>query len=250
MATSDINVLKLEMRPFIKRGFATGPGNVGGTTLVDATLVEAATFWNDCWVLLRTGDYAGELRRVTASVAGTLTLDHTVGGQIAAGVQYVMLPTLPTDPIDRAARLLGIIYGDLGQVLQIIPADTLAAANSLRIACFPHVYDPVAADWNRIREGSVVGSVLVDPASPTAYIEGQFTLDGAAQQLPDEPCKSVTLENPTGNAVVCIGHDNTVTLLNGYRLWPGATKSMDIDNVNRLWVIGTLGEIISYGGVN
>ncbi|GAJ11019.1 unnamed protein product, partial [marine sediment metagenome] len=77
--SSDIDVLKLELRPFIKRGFATGPGNVAGTTLADGTLVEAATFWDDCWVLLRTGDYAGALRRVTASVPGTLTLDHTVG---------------------------------------------------------------------------------------------------------------------------------------------------------------------------
>ncbi|GAI35803.1 unnamed protein product [marine sediment metagenome] len=94
--SSDIDVLKLELRPFIKRGFATGPGNVGGTTLVDATLVEAATFWDDCWVLLRTGDYAGALRRVTASVPGTLTLDHTVGGLIAPGVQYVMLTHIPT----------------------------------------------------------------------------------------------------------------------------------------------------------
>lgn len=93
--SSDIDVLKLEMRPFVKRSFATGAGNVGGTTLVDATLTEAAGFWDDCWVLLRTGTYAGVLRRVTASVPGTLTLDHTVGGQIAAAVQYVMFAHIP-----------------------------------------------------------------------------------------------------------------------------------------------------------
>ena len=54
--------------------------------------------------------------------------------------------------------------------------------------------------------------------------------------MPTELCKSVTLENPTGNAVVAVGHDNTVTLLNGYRLQPGATFSIDIDNVDRLWL--------------
>lgn len=168
--SSDINVMKLEMRPFVKRAFATGAGNVGGTTLVDATLVEAANFWRDCWVLLRTGTYAGQLRRVTASVVGTLTLDHTVGGQIAAFVQYVMIPPMPVtavpapgaitdinhvqvlgvalsavnpvisgiydaagnrmpamdiaarpgfvDAIDRAARLLGIVYGSQAAQLQ------------------------------------------------------------------------------------------------------------------------------------
>ena len=94
--SSEIDTLKLEMRPFVKRSVTTGPGNVGGTTLVDATLVEAANSWLDCWVLLRTGDYAGELRRVTASVPGTLTLDHGVGGQIIAAIQYVMFAHIPT----------------------------------------------------------------------------------------------------------------------------------------------------------
>lgn len=86
--------------------------------------------------------------------------------------------------------------------------------------------------------------------SPTAIVEGQVTLTGAAQQFPAEACKSITIESPSTNAVVAIGHDNAVTLLNGYRLRPGATVSMDIDNANRVWVIGTLGQIVSYIGVN
>lgn len=96
--SSDINVLALEMRPFIKRSVSTGPGNIGGTTLVDTTLVEPDDFWNDCWLLLRTGDYAGELRRVTDfdNASNTITLDHGVGGQIVAAVQYVMFTHVPT----------------------------------------------------------------------------------------------------------------------------------------------------------
>lgn len=85
---------------------------------------------------------------------------------------------------------------------------------------------------------------------PTEFLEGQVILTGAAQQLPNEPCKSMTIENPTGNAIVYVGHDNTVAAGTGYRLWPGATMSFDIDNVNKIWVIGTLNEVISYFGVN
>lgn len=110
--SSEIDILKLEMQPFIKRSVATGPGNVGGTTLVDVSLVEAANFWNGCWVLLRTGTYAGALRRVTGFAAGTITLDHTVGGLIAAGVQYVMMTRLPVDIIAG-----GGLKADLQQVL-------------------------------------------------------------------------------------------------------------------------------------
>lgn len=95
--STDINVIALQLRPFNKRSVTTGAGNVGGTTLVDVTLVEPDNFWTDCWVLLRTGTYAGQLRRVTGFVqaTNTITLDHGVGGQIVPGVQYVMLTHIP-----------------------------------------------------------------------------------------------------------------------------------------------------------
>lgn len=122
--SSDINVLALEMRPFIKRSVSTGPGNIGGTTLVDATLVEAANFWLDCWVLLRTGTYAGQLRRVTAFAAGILTLDHTVGGQIIAAVQYVMLAALPVTVV-AGGGLKADLQQVLGQGADIAPGNEL-----------------------------------------------------------------------------------------------------------------------------
>ena len=163
-----------------------------------------------------------------------------------------LLATIALDVSDRPGRLLGILYGNLAQIQQIadLTADGLTPTNVLSAGTFPHVYDPVAGDWNRWIQGLTQGVPLVEELSPTVIIEGQFTLNGAAQQLPDEPCKSVTLENPSTNAVVVIGHDNALTLLNGYRLWPGATKSQDVDNVNAIWVIGTAPQVISYGGVN
>lgn len=127
----------------------------------------------------------------------------------------LVLAGVNADVTDRAARLLGIIYGDAGQLHQ-----------------------------------NAALSLFTIEESPTAIIEGQVTLTGAAQQLPNEPCKSITLENPSTNTVVCIGHDNTVTLANGGRLQPGATAWLAIDNANRVWVIGTAPQIISYYGVN
>ena len=85
--------------------------------------------------------------------------------------------------------------------------------------------------------------------TPTAILEGQVTMTGAAQQFPADACKSITIENPNTNALVSIGHDNAVTLLNGYRLQPGATVSLAIDNANRVWCIGTAPQIVSYIGV-
>ena len=90
----------------------------------------------------------------------------------------------------------------------------------------------------------------VEEVSPTSIVEGQVTLTGAAQQFPADPCQSLTIENPVNNGIVAIGHDNAITLLNGYIIRPGASWSIDIDNANRIWCIGTAADVISYGGVN
>lgn len=96
--------------------------------------------------------------------------------------------------------------------------------------------------------------VNVMEATPTAIVEGQVLMTGAAQQFPADACKSITIENDSdrslGNAVVYIGHDNLVSAVNGYALRPGCTKSFDIDNANRIWCIGTVNNVITYGGVN
>jgi hypothetical protein len=168
-----------------------------------------------------------------ARLLGQVDLARVLGAALAAGNPVIAgiydalgnrMPAMDAaarpgfvDPIDRAARLLGVVYGSQAAQLQQV-------AGTLEL---------------RTME-----------ASPTAVVEGQVTLTGAAQQLPADACKSVTLENPSTNAVVCVGHDNAVTLANGYRLQPGATWSLAIDNVNRIWVIGTAAQVISYGGVN
>ena len=66
------------------------------------------------------------------------------------------------DLVDRAARLLGIIYGDLGQIMQLVPADALTPGNSLEVAGFNFVYDAVAGDWNRWIEGTTAGVPQVE----------------------------------------------------------------------------------------
>lgn len=92
--------------------------------------------------------------------------------------------------------------------------------------------------------------IYVVEVPPTGGNVAQVTLTGAAQQLATQACRSVTIENPAANAVVCVGFTNGVTLLNGFRIQPGMTVNLAIDNVDRLWVIGTLGQIISWIAVN
>lgn len=87
---------------------------------------------------------------------------------------------LDTDPVDRAARLLGIVYGSAGQILQLVPADGLAPGNSLEVAGFNFVYN--GATWDMMREGSVAGSILSDPVDRAARLLG-VVYGSQAQQL-------------------------------------------------------------------
>ena len=104
-------------------------------------------------------------------------------------------------------------------------------------------------------EGNEAGVVAALNAVqvPTAVLNGQVTLTGTPARDPlaavATPIKSVTIENPITNAVVYVGN-NAVVVTNGYRLQPGATVSLDIDDLNKVYVTGTAGNVVSYIAVN
>jgi len=80
--------------------------------------------------------------------------------------------------------------------------------------------------------------------TPTAVLEGTVTLAVAAAPLiaASTPCKSVTIESVSTNAVANVG--NAVN--QRYALQPGASVSLDIDNLNKIYVRGTAGNIVTY----
>jgi len=87
---------------------------------------------------------------------------------------------------------------------------------------------------------------------PTEVLNGQVTIASPRVALADEstPIKKVTIENPSTNAVVYVGNED-VAADNGYRLHPGATPlRLDIDDLNKVYVTGTDGNVVSYIAVN
>ncbi|GAG54942.1 unnamed protein product [marine sediment metagenome] len=80
---------------------------------------------------------------------------------------------LAVDVTDRAGRLLGIVYGENAQLQQSAPGDGLVnPANPLEVVTFGQIYDPIAGDWNVIREGAGIGQVLVDLADRAGRLVG------------------------------------------------------------------------------
>ena len=98
---------------------------------------------------------------------------------------------------------------------------------------------------------AILTTISTNLTTPTTVLSGQFTLVLAASPLVAvaTPIKSVTIENVSTNAVVWVGPAG-VTALTGYGLRPGATVSMDIDDLNKVYVIGTVGNVVSYIAVN
>jgi len=152
------------------------------------------------------------------------------------GYLYVnAIVPLGVDVTDRWARQVGQV--DLARVL----GAALNAANPV----IAGIYD---AAGNRMPSMDVVARAgYVDVIPPTAPLNNQVTI--AAPRVPlagvATPVKSVTIESPSTNNVAYVGN-NAVTNLNGYRLWPGATVSLDINDLSVVYVTGTAGNVISY----
>ena len=85
-------------------------------------------------------------------------------------------------------------------------------------------------------------------ATPTTVLEDNVTLAAVAAPLSavSVPCKSVTIENVNTNAVVNVGGAVTQR----YQLRAGATISIAIDDLNKVYVSGTPAQIITFIAVN
>lgn len=92
---------------------------------------------------------------------------------------------------------------------------------------------------------------LIKLLSPRdTLIQGNVTLTGSAQQLDSNKCKIVTIQaNPANVGYVYIGKANTVSsTVHMAVLCAGSSMTFTCDNTNRLYVIGTANDKISFGG--
>lgn len=92
-------------------GTFSSSGNGGGTTAVDSSLIGYGDdYQNSKFLLLGSGSYAGQWRRVAdfTDASGTFTTVNAYGGQVASGVTYEVhniRPDLFTAAVNEAVRL-------------------------------------------------------------------------------------------------------------------------------------------------
>lgn len=77
-------------------GECTGDGNVGGTTVVDASFTEADDYWNGCSIVMTTGNNAGEIREISDWDNGTNTFTVSVAfsNQTLTGDDFYVVYTV------------------------------------------------------------------------------------------------------------------------------------------------------------
>ena len=95
-----------------------------------------------------------------------------------------------------------------------------------------------------------IGIVRSIPSPNTTLLQGNLTLNGSAQQLSNTPCKTITIQSePENSNNIYIGYSNLVSnSVHMYTISPSASATFTVSNANLLWVIGTSGDKICYGG--
>lgn len=160
-----------------------------------------------------------------------------------------------SDVTDRAARLLGVVYGSAGaQILQVTPAEALAnPGDALATASFSMIWDASATDWNRWIESPTQGVPYVEelPAEAIADITDLVAAAAATQLIAGStPCRAVTVTSLAANAAPIRVGGATVAVNRGAEINPGDSITLGVNNVNLVYVFGNGADLVSITYVN
>lgn len=95
------------------------------------------------------------------------------------------------------------------------------------------------------------GAVVVSETEPPSVLQyGQKTVavTGTAVQLTAGACNAVIVQGLAGNAGNVVIGDSAVTTANGFQLQPGQATGIAINNVNAIYVNGTVGDGVCWIG--
>ena len=121
----------------------------------------------------------------------------------------------------------------------------LAAINAADNRPYPLVVNPVTGELRVNAE--FTGDVVVDIDLPDVLSGKTFTLTGGLDQLPSVACKAgANLASDDTNAGVMWIGGNDVAVNNGFKLPIGEDVPVACQNLNLLYVRGTLGDKLHY----
>lgn len=116
--------------------------------------------------------------------------------------------------------------------------------------------DPVTNKKYSVTIDPLTGAILttsgggIPPGLPASLFSDTVTLSGSAQQLPSQALvDGITLRNDDDNGNdIWVGHDATVAIDNGMRLPVGESLPITIDDLDKIWVIGTSTQLLHFIG--
>lgn len=174
------------------------------------------------------------------------------GGSVEI-VDTPVTATIPTPldvaspaPLDVSAANVPVESASTLAVQEAAPMDVSGATVPVESASTLAVQEAAAMDVS-------AAVVSVEVQNNINNIAGQYlSLAGTPEALASAACESAIVQSDEDNAnPVYIGFDNTVAAGNAiHRLQPGKSISINIDNTNRIWVIGTAAQIVRVLRVN
>lgn len=103
------------------------------------------------------------------------------------------------------------------------------------------ITDALPAGTNTLGGVKVIGN--------DTLLQGNVTLNGSAQQLPNTASKVITMQASPDNAgYVYVGKSDASATKHMAILTPGSSMTFYVSNLNLLYVIGTANDKICYGG--
>jgi hypothetical protein len=195
---------------------------------------------------------------------------QAIGGNIYAGITFTYANGVynalsgslgPGSKIRITAGTVTSGYSDLAAALKIGSSngavDTDGAITGLPVLLKPtptiDIGEVQIGDPNTPSQKLAInaaGAASVTLSGSIALLQDNLTLTGAYQQLPNTPCRSITIQaEPTNGGFVYIGNFNTVSSANHIcTLSPGSSVTILASNFDQVFVIGTAGDAICAGG--
>ena len=112
------------------------------------------------------------------------------------------------------------------------------------------VIDGAGVNLLKVNADGSINAAAAGVAPNDTIIQGTLTLDGTTQQLAaDVGAKTFTVQAAPGNSgQVYVGNATLDGTNGGVELSPGSSKDFNLENVNLVYVKGTLNDIVTFIG--
>lgn len=232
------------------------------TTIEDTTMDWKVDMWKGAYVQVTVGTTTYH-RLIQSNTSDTLTI-ATIGTDVLAESPYVIKLPVQNSSINRwgGTALTGRnITDDIAKLdIDLSALRNAIAGESPDNSTLNDLSNLIGAvtesptQYSLLERLKVIATNLssVQLQGNETLIQGNITLDGTTQQLTTATCRNITIQaHPDNVNYVYVGNAagvGTSSTAHMAVLSGGSSMTFTVDNADKLYVHGTVSELVSYGG--